>query len=262
MNRAIRTVFAACLCVLSATMPATAQMDEAGEAYVFPSFAELTQTMVLLGGMDVNDKHVVDEYIRLMYCDLYKKNYQDDFAWHTLKRQITSQILSKKEYYRTLYQVGIVLNFKKYDFGMQAFPLTEESVFDNVGAMNLFSNTDFKSYCDVGRHANNMRPEFDRFFPRDVSLTLSYPLTLKGLKVSSEEAAKILERMEKLKINNRQLYARIRMRVHAVDSVEKAPGGLRGQIGHSKAYLSGEITSVDLFYDEDMTMWVARVPHK
>jgi hypothetical protein len=255
MKRGLFAALAFVLATLAVMRPAAA-IVEAGEAYVYPTFQELTQTTLLLGGLSTDkDPQIVDEYIRLMYCDLYRENYKDDFAWHQLREQFTTKINSKKEYYRSLYQIVGRVEMNKYDFANQRFPLVKKSAFVNVGTMVLFTEADFKPYCDIYTR-DNMRGAYDHLFPRYATINLSHPFTFTSFKVPMDEAEKILARMQKLHTDGRKLYIRFRFRVQAVKSVT----------GRNKNYykteLTGELASVDLFYDKELTQWLARLPLK
>lgn len=245
------------LSLLSASRPAGA-FTEAGEAYVYPTFPELTQTTILLGGMDITDTRVLDEYIKLMYCDLYRENYKNDFAWHTIERQISSRVSTKKEYFRSLFQVGGVVEFGQYDFSLQQFPLKDKTSFKNVGYMSLFGDQDFTPFCIITNPVTGQQTASGdgAVFSKDINIVLSEPFTFTGLKATPVEAQKILDLMEKMGNKDRKMYIRFRFRVQSVAKMKKDEK--RGN--YSQTDLSGEIISIDLFYDKEMTKWLTSVP--
>jgi hypothetical protein len=252
-NRLLLAALAFMITIALASKPAGA-FTEAGEAYVNPTFAELTQTTILLGGMDVNSPGVLDEYIKLMYCQLYKDNYSNDFAWHEIQKQILSRINSKKEYYRSLFQLGGVIILGQYDFKNKQFPLEKYTAFQNVGYMGLFSVSDFKPYCQMFDDTKNVIPTGESVFSKQINIVLSEPFNMTGLKVTPEQAQKILDMFTKLRTTDRKLYIRFRFRVQSVANASK-----QGNF-YVKTDLSGEIVSIDLFYDKEMTKWYMNLP--
>jgi hypothetical protein len=254
MRRILSSFFAAFLMAACIAGPARAG-TETGEAYIYPTFSELTQAAVMLGAFDLSDSNVLREYVRLMYCNIYEKNYRDDFAWNKLEKQIRARIDAKKEYYRTLYQVASDITLGPYDFKEQRFPLVEHSDFRNVGYMALFSSRDFKPYCEIDDTEMHQRIDHAFRFPTDINIALSEPFTLTAIKASQAEAQKMLALMAKAGgASARKLYVRFRFRVQSA-----VPADMR-QGFSSKTDFNGEIVSIDLFYDKEMTKWAMNLP--
>lgn len=253
MRTWIFSALAAFALTLLLLRPAAA-FTEAGEAYIYPTFTELTQTTLLLGGMDVNEPGVLEQYIHLMYCDLYKQNRNDDFAWHGIQKQILARINAKKEYSRTLYQLGGAVILGPYDFERQMFPLVDGTAFQNVGYMSLFSKEEFKPYCLFLNRSPATANLGKDIFARNINIVLSEPFNLTSFRATPQEAQKLLNMMQKQRVQGRKLYIRFRFRVQSVLNVEKERGA------YNKVDLSGEIVSIDLFYDKEMTKWLASLP--
>ena len=252
MKRLIAFVLAGLFMV---AQPAAAY-TEAGEAYVYPTFAELTQTTVMLGGVDLRDNVFLDEYIKLMYCELYRENHLNDFAWHGIEKQILARVQSKKEYFRSLFQVGGVIMIGQYDFQNQQFPLTRDTAFQNVGYMSLFSPQDYKPYCvDPGMENSGATLIMGPFAPT-VNILLNEPFNFTALKMKQKEAERLLTMMTRAGTEQeRKLYIRFRFRVQSVAETKK-----RSADQYSQTDLGGEIVGIDLFYDKEMTKWMMKVP--
>jgi len=115
-----------------------------------PPFAELTQTTLLLGGIDIHENpgarrlhqaHVLRPSTR--------KNYKDDFAWHDIEKQILSRVTTRKEYFRSLFQVGGRGHARQTTTSpTSSSPLTPRTlVQETSGYMVLLSEEHFKPYC-------------------------------------------------------------------------------------------------------------------
>jgi hypothetical protein len=219
---------------------------EMGEAYAATNFKELVQAMILMGGLDINDPKMADEYAKLVYCNLYKENFSDDFEWNNIRRQIVSRVLEKKEPYRVNFEIFSVIKLERYDFENQIFPLTADTKLVKVGTMIVYDRkSDYVPYCDQDLQSPLM--------PLFIQLGLSQPLTFDKLKIPMDEAEELIDAFERLKVMDRQLYARFRTRLSFVGELEESQGGLR------RATIRAELKSIDLFLDKEMTMFVKNI---
>ncbi len=220
-----------------------------GESYAVPSYEELAQTTLLLGGMDINENAVADEYARILYCKLYKENYRDDFSWNNVRRDLVTRILSKRETFRTQYEILGTVELGRYNFEAQEFPFVEGTALTNVGVMNILE-AKTGAMCGQGGQGS--------IFPEVTNLVLSKPLTFEKYKIPMDEAEKLLDTMKLLKIGDRRLYIRFRFKVQ---SVARVPRKGEGGSGASPSIdLNGVIESVDLFFDREATQPVAKIP--
>lgn len=223
-------------------------VPDTGEAFVEPTFEELTQTTLIMGGLDINDPFVAEEYLKMMFCNIYRQIYKDDFTVNKIIEQIRKKFITKKEYPRTLFQVTGKLLLGKYDFKNKEFPFANKQDYENVGSVSVFVPDDFNLYC-VSREGKWVSQPV---FPTSINVILSQPLNIVSLKVGPEEAKKILETLERLGNEKRELYVRFRLRAQALYSSLKK--------GSTRTDFGGNMISVDLFYDKELTMWLASLP--
>lgn len=251
MKRILYTFALLSMLTLS-SLTAHAQSSETGdmgEGYAYPSFKEISQTLIMLGGLDINKQEIADEYARLVYCPLYEEKYSNDFDWNNIRRQIVSRVLEKKEIYRVQYEFYSVINLDRYDFEAQVFPLTEKSVMNNVGRMGLLDNGSFQPFCGVNMSIASM------YFPAIVRLILHQPLNLTVIKMPMDEAELMLKKMAEQKIENRRLFIRFRFKAVGTPIFNKTTGGRNLSVD-----LFGNMKAIDLFLDKEMTHWIASLP--
>jgi hypothetical protein len=224
--------------------PAHAEKDDVGEGFAKPTYIELVQTLVLMGGYDIKNPQIADEYARAVYCNLYRKNFNNDVAWNKIRTLLVSRAAEKKEYFRVLYETTGVFKLGRYDFESQAFPLASDINIKNVGSILLYSNKDPHVFC-----GNKMLD----FFPVNVTLDLNRPLTIDRLSVPADKIEKMLVRIDeerrksKDKDKGRVVYGRIRVQV------SDAPGLASGEISSMRSRLRGDVRYVDFFIDKEMT---------
>lgn len=226
---------------------------EAAEAFVYPTFAELTQTALMLGAFETGNSGVIKEYARLIYCDLFKKNIADDFAWNKLERQIAGRVTTKREYFRRLYQLVGDLTLDPYDFKTESFPLANGTEYKNVGYMSLFSMNDFRPYCQLTDTKTGGAMNSFFWFPPEINVSLAQPFNLDRIKIPASEAKRLLQNLSKGS-GNRNLYIRFRFRLDTVK-----PIAIKDKTS-PKVDFQGELVGVDLFYDRELTKWMMSLP--
>jgi hypothetical protein len=227
-----------------------------GEAFAIPTFRELSQMLVMMGGLDIQNPKVADEYAKLMYCGLYYDKFKNDFEWNKIRQQIVNRVGSKKEYYRIQYQMSGTLYLDRYNFETQDFPLGKQSAMTRVGSMILYDSWGGTTGEDqrVRRLCRDLT--FSQIFPGNYTFQLNQPLTVDRLKLPVDEAKELLDRMTHQNNHDRRLYLRIRVRVMGVDRTS----GPRERI--TNVFLKGEVTNVDIFLDYDMTKYLTSVTIK
>jgi hypothetical protein len=231
-------VFALLLPLQAAAAPSSLDI---GEGYARPTFPELVQSLVLMNGFDISNAKVADEYGKVVYCDLYEKNYKNDVAWKRVREEIVNRALRKQEYYRVKYEIVSPFKLGRYDFEKQFFPLQPDSTLNSVGYINLFSADAQNENCG-GRNIYTS-------FPQNVNLELNQPLTLTGFSVPADKIKKILARIEEAGSSEKEVYGRIRM------IASGAAKGASVSLGSAlqQSVLKGRVTSIDFFIDRELT---------
>ena len=222
--------------------------DRVREGYALTSLKELAQTMIGIGFFDIRIPEVADEYARLVYCDLYRRNYSNDVDWDKIRSQIISNVVEKKEYFRVLYEVRGIFKLGRYNFDTQFFPFSKRTLKEkgttmkNVGSIGLISVNEYSPFCGIRGY-----PKF--FFP-DISLKLFPPITVGGFKVPIENVEGILARMEEAGNKKRIVYGRVKFRI-----VEPVPKKRASR----KIEMKGNVIAVDFFLNQEMTKFIGSV---
>lgn len=227
-------------------------MDEGdiGQGFAQPTYEEMIQSVIILGGLDINDNAVADEYGKMIYCDVFKKNYKNDFEWNNIRRQIVSRVLEKKELFRLQYEIYGEVNLGRYDFANQIFPLTEETQLIGIGSLSVFDFGRFEPYCKGGPKTRG-----EPLFPRGINLNLNQKLMLEGLKMPMEEAEQLLKTMQEMEIKNRKLYTRFRVRLMDIPRMTKDLQKTR----NISVMVGAQVLAIDFFLDPELSMKVASI---
>lgn len=234
--------------LLGLLLPAQAAFadKDIDEGYARTTFRELVQTLVVMGGFDISDPNVADEYIFFTYPRLYKNNFNNDVAWNAIRNRIVARIQEKREYYRILYETTNVFRLDRYDFEDQSFPISSNTDTKDVGFVALFTREEFRSDARNER----VRP----LFPTDVVMKIERPFTVDKLSVPMDKVEKILARIEETGSKDRIIYGRTRVRI------TESMGFVRTQDHALRSGLKGEVVSIDFFIDKEMTKWIGSAP--
>lgn len=228
-------------------------VGEVVEGYARPDYRDMIQTITVLGGFDINNPKVADEYAQLLECPAYQKLYADDFSWDAIRKQVVDRVRSKKESYRIHYEYSGVVKLDRYDFNKQTFPLTAETRFNNVGRMDVVTQAAAWPYlCRTVRDDKR-----DPYFPLQVGLTLNTPLDLKGFSMPPDRAEALLAKLKARGVVDRSIFVRFRFRV--VDQ-PRIVSDKKGKM--YRAELLGNLEHIDFFLDRDLTTWIASTPVK
>ncbi len=220
------------------------RVEEIGESYAQPTMRDIIQTGVMLGGFDISDTRVSDEYAKLAYCPLYKENFSNDFQWQNIRRQIISRIQEKKEYFRVQYEVHSSVKLGRYNFENQFFPFAEEDRLQAVGSIIILDKNEMTPLCqDIVA---------SKVFPARVVLRLGEPLTFDKLKIPMDEAENLFQQFENMRDPQRMLYARLRFKVLNIVPDKN----LSGYASQREMVLLGSLKEIALFLDKDMTQLV------
>ncbi len=211
-----------------------------GEGYAKATFKELYQTMVVMGGIDVSKPEFLTEYIKLTYCDLYKKYYHDDVRWNKISTEVYSNIADRKENYRIMYEFVEYIKLGRYDFNGEFFELHKKSKMRNVGTILLLDYETFKPYCYV-------KDEED-LFPIKVTLILTEPMNISRLEVPSNKIEQLLDNIaDEEGQDNKAIYARVRFKILDVPGIFFKNGNAK------RSEVRGTIKDIDFFYDMELT---------
>ncbi len=227
-----------------AVTPSLAELT-VGEGYSRTSFKELYQTMVGMGGIDINNPLMLSEYIKLTECELFKRYYRDDLKWNDISREIYSNIVDRKESYRVMYEFTERIKLDRYNFDNEQFDLDKKSQMKNIGTIALSTHSDFKQYCYVEDNETK--------FTSNIVLLLSTPLHMTKLTVPVDRIEPFLNIVKELNNNSEKyIYTRIRFRVLDTPGLyfdDKEPEKFLAY----RAEIRGSIKAIDFFYDKDFT---------
>lgn len=234
-------------CVFSGIVCAQDLKDgDISEGYATPTFRELYTTIAMFGGIDINDKDIINEYARMTDCEEYTKFFKNDYEWKIRYDVLAKRLKNKEEPYRVLYEIVDVIKLGRYDFDEGFFPLEGSGAVSNIGNVQLFDSRMFQDYCGS--------KEKVRIFPPRVNVLLANPLSINKIKIKKDYMKEMSDLIAKYNLTDtRRLYQRVRIKI--TDAV--GYGYSNGNIFSSE--LEGKVMGVDFFFDRELTKKVPYV---
>jgi hypothetical protein len=95
-------------------------------------------------------------------------------------------------------------------------------------------------------------------FPPVTYVQLSQPLNVDSLRMPMDEAEVFLAKLESMKVKDRTVYIRFRVRI--IEVAQVTSDKFLGNVRNLRADFLGKIMQIDFFYDREMTKWIASVP--
>ncbi len=217
-------------------------LSESGNGYANPSFKNLSKTITMLSGVNILDNAVIDDYARIIYCDLYKQEFLDDFSWVKVRRAIREDVQNANNSFHRYYQVVGEVNLERYNFEEGYFPLTKESMLDKVGSMYIYEQVYNVPSCG---HVGHLK-SYAYFY----SVNIDKPMTVKSIYLSRDKSVQLVDYLEEKNNLDRTIYIRFRIKLDKVIDIDG------GEDVRKKALLSGSVEAVDFFADQELTMHI------
>lgn len=90
--------------------------------------ATLSQLYWVMGHMDPNRDADIDNFLKINKCDLYKENFNDDFAWHEIRQDARVSLIKHKDSFSKHIQIIQPIYLGRYNVVDQTFPLTRKII--------------------------------------------------------------------------------------------------------------------------------------
>lgn len=217
------------------------------DGYARPTRRDLAYSILGFEGVDLSNEVAIKEFARLSYCEKYRATFRNDFEWLQTVQEVREDIRSRRDGYRKHYEVIAPLSIDRYDFDIQAFPISETNELDKIGLLLLYSVNSMLYRAPCHDPNDKYYPEF---FPLVYAVYLKDPLTLTKIFMPPKEGQAFLERLNKKEKAHRVIYIRMRIRL----------SGFHSYSDYGAANFTGKIEQIDFFEDPETTIFLAKGP--
>ena len=212
--------------------------------YTVPSPEMIGGLVFAYNYYDIRDNDVIDDYAKLFACDIFTVAYEDDFKWNQIRESLRKDATlrqEKRDYNMRFIMEGTIM-LGRYDFQEKTFPVLEEKKLQNLGVFDFQIRND--NVCD-GQQLTTI--------PLDYEIRVRNSITIKDLKVSKENAKKIIDHALKLKTKSRFVHIRFYITIENIITV------LEGDQAGTAQFVANVDEAV-LFLDSDFTQPLQRIP--
>ena len=127
--------------------PSSAAIDDAAqpaapkhEGQIYPATLEnVLKAGVKLGAFDLADDKFIDDFARVVHCDIYTHYFGNEFDWRKIRTAMRASIEQEKDAYPTTVYVERDEEFTRFDFQTGMLDLAPSSVMHRTARLQLYS---------------------------------------------------------------------------------------------------------------------------
>lgn len=232
--------------------------DYAGSRYATPNMQNLSKLYWRLGVLNPQDNRLIDHYLIINECDVYRNFFSDDFEWANVRKATRDMLAEKSPAFSNQFKILVPIDLGRYDMDRGGFEIVSNTAFVNSRRIQVTgANTSFTECGQNGDLAG---------YPSNVVMILNKPFTFNFVKVDEHVAQAFLLRKRynttplprELRNLGFQRPAFARMRVTFVRY--QGTNDLRG--GRGQAVIFGKLDGIDVFEDMNEEMLLTNIDYQ
>jgi hypothetical protein len=178
------------------------------------TFENLLKAAIKLEAFDLNDDAVIDDFAKVVHCDIYQKYFPNEFDWRRVRVAMRQSIQAEMQTYPTLIYLERTEHVGKYDFSSGILELQPESIMRKTALLELSQGNE-RDFCGAKLTV----------LPATFIAALDNPIQLEGIELGEEEARTVVEGLQTVNPNDpskldRLAYGRY---VVSLESVNPSP---------------------------------------
>lgn len=183
--------------------------DPFTQPYMHLAYKNIARSIWALNGYALTDDIMIDSFVKVTECNLFKRFYEDEFEWRKI-REATRAYLSKyKVSFPVRYEYVQPIFFDRYDFSLKGFALTDKSLYSVTTRFEIKNSLDnFEDDCNENSTA--IVPGY----PFNVILTTRQPFSLSFVRVNEDLAKEYIRMTHNIETERDGRPAYIRFRVY------------------------------------------------
>ena len=221
---------------------AKSQTAEPNPLYSSTDLKQLAKAYLTFGRLDVEKDSIIDQYLMISECGLYKEFFSNDIEWNKIRTATRDYIKTYASSFPRRFEFTQPIYLDRYDFKTGSFNLAANSIQSSVTRMIISGNTVGAYPClSTGNYV-----ESD--FPVNAVVTLSRPFNFSAVKTDQSVAEEYLKYIENSKADNMQgrpAYIRYRLKISQYSGSVKMGNTYYGNF-------FGELESISVFGDKDL----------
>jgi hypothetical protein len=143
----------------------------------------LVKAAAKLGAINLDDDRMLDDYARIVHCDVYQRFHPDEFTWREVRTAMRQSIALNKDKFPTSFYLYRTETFGQYDFASHTLPLTGDSLMRRTAFLQMMN------FADSGFTACGDKLEA---LPSDFIAVLDKPLQMEAIPLPENQAAMVV----------------------------------------------------------------------
>jgi hypothetical protein len=236
--------FCVFLLILFLALPSHAQSKL--PEFIPTSYANLTKLNAGLNVFDWNDPQIIDSYLRITECDLYKRYAQDEFEWNKLRTSMRDYLLKYKTPLPAHMEFVRPIKLSEYNFNLNGFAFATSDKILTTTRLIVSGNAD----KNISPCASDRMSVVSIHFPLNMVLSFEKPFELSFIPVPQEIAeqyVRFLDQNKSSQRDGRQAFLRIRFLAERWQPLLKDGSD-------EFIHMYGSLVSLDVFADKDLTL--------
>lgn len=232
--------------LISLSVSSLRAMDETDKQimtlkYVPATMENLSRLLWRYNYYDVSDDTLLDEYARVIMCDIHEQYYKDEFSWVPIRNGLRHDIQYYSSTYPDRFEIIATVPIDRYDIQRSALKIRDESQLTNAGS--IIFPLDGSERCPTWRK--------ERYnYPHNIKFSADNQFSLTHIPVSPDQARLILDQLPFYKASSskrtKMVTVRFRIKVNGVKNVKKTTS-------FAQIILRGQLDEIAFFVDRTMT---------
>lgn len=160
--------------------------------YQRPSLEALTRTMIRFNGTNTDLDPILDEYARVVHCDLYRRFYTNEFEWQRIRPAMRQSIEINREGFPLRYRYSGRVWLDQYDFEDEEFDLRNADDLRQLGVVWLLNGSEVPCAED---EPGSVSGDQLSYLPQRFRVRLDQPISLQSIPMSPEFGRRLLGRL-------------------------------------------------------------------
>lgn len=212
------------------------------QTYFEVNYDNLVRTLWAMNAHALDDDLMIDNYLKVTECNLYRKFYMSEFEWQKIRGATRKYLMKYKDTFPKRYEYVQPIFLDRYDFSLRGFSLMPDSVYQQTTRLEIASGVFRNAKC------GDSLPSAITGYPDHVALTIRRPFKLSFIRVNEALAKEYLAFL-KNRFNNaesgRPAFVRFRVRLDKL-----LPDSSEAQALYTN--YEGVVESIEIFADRDL----------
>lgn len=216
--------------------------------YLDVTRATLSQLYWKMGAYKASNDTDVDNFLLINRCDLYRKLYRDDFAWHEVRVKAQESLAQNAHSFKTRFKVVQPIWLGRYNLRNESFKMGRMI---NTSRFEVVADGPWDC-ADIAQNSNIWK------YPHRAIVNYSFPVEIRSIYVKPEIAKLYNEYYKEVGLyNNRPAFMEVSFKVFDAKPVSKT-----SLLKYAPAQISAVVERIDFYADQDLQLHISTLDYR